>query len=133
MITTDKTERKGLPLHSGVMMYFPDALLEVAKLSRIGNDQHNAGQPLHWAREKSNDHLDSAARHMLEAGSLDVDGVRHTAKAAWRLLAELQLEIERSQAKNEEIKPEDIQNPAPRRDHRYTPTKLTNFFSANGW
>ena len=94
-ITTDKATRKGLPLHSGVLMYFPDALLAVAEVSRIGNDQHNPGQPLHWARGKSDDHLDSASRHLLEAGTFDDDGARHTAKAVWRLLAELQLEIER--------------------------------------
>lgn len=98
MITTDPKARKDLPLHSGVLKYFPDALLAVAAVSKAGNDQHNPGQPLHWSRDKSSDHLDSASRHLLEAGTLDVDGLRHTAKAAWRLLAELQLEIERAQA-----------------------------------
>jgi hypothetical protein len=98
MVTTDKTARKGMPLHSGLFKYFPDALLAIAEVSRICNEQHNPGEPLHWERSKSTDHLDSAARHMLEAGSLDTDGTRHTAKAAWRLLAELQLEVERSNA-----------------------------------
>jgi hypothetical protein len=94
-ITTDKEERKNLPVFSGVLAYFPDALLEVARVSKIGNDQHNPGQPLHWAREKSTDQLDAAVRHILEHGTVDIDGGRHTAKACWRLLAELQLEIER--------------------------------------
>lgn len=83
-----------MPLFTGVLMYFPDALLEVAEVSRQGNEQHNPGEPLHWSREKSNDHLDCAIRHTLDHGKIDVDGRRHLAKAAWRILAELQLEIE---------------------------------------
>ena len=34
------------------------ALAEVARVSKAGNDQHNPGQPLHWARDKSADHAD---------------------------------------------------------------------------
>jgi len=94
----DAKARKGHPLFSGVMNYFPDALLEVAHTSKIGNDQHNPGQPLHWAREKSSDHLDCAARHMLDFKAIDTDGGRHGAKAVWRLLAELQLTIEAERA-----------------------------------
>ena len=93
-LPTDAQERKKIPLYSGLMKYFPDALVEVARLSYIGNEQHNPGQKLHWAREKSTDQEDTAMRHFLESGTLDVDGVRHTAKAAWRILATLQLEIE---------------------------------------
>jgi hypothetical protein len=33
-------------------------------------------------------------RHFLERGTLDKDGIRHSAKVAWRALAILQLEIE---------------------------------------
>ena len=95
-LPTAHADRKKIPLFSGVMKYFPDALVAVAELSRIGNDQHNAGQPLHWSREKSNDHEDCAARHLLEVGTLDTDGVRHATKLAWRALAILQLEIEKA-------------------------------------
>lgn len=90
----DSKARKDLPIYSGVLKYFPDALLAVAEVSRIGNEQHNPGQPLHWAKGKSTDHLDSMIRHTLEAGTLDVDGGRHSAKIAWRALANLQTEIE---------------------------------------
>lgn len=90
----DAKTRKDHPVFSGVLAYFPDALLAVAELSRIGNDQHNPGQPLHWARGKSNDHADCLVRHQLDAGKLDNDGMRHSAKVAWRALAQLQLEIE---------------------------------------
>lgn len=93
----DKNEaqiRKDTPIYSGVLMYFPDAIREVAKCSKAGNDQHNPGQPLHWAREKSTDQHDCIARHLMEAGTIDSDGIRHSAKVAWRALAALQLEIE---------------------------------------
>ena len=88
-------ERKNAPIVSGVLWYFPDAIAEVAKVSKAGNDQHNAGQPLHHARWKSSDHADCVGRHMLSAGAIDSDGQRHTAKAAWRALALLQEELER--------------------------------------
>lgn len=53
MITTNPTERKALPIVTGVLDYFPNALLEVAKCSKAGNDQHNPGQPLHWDKTKA--------------------------------------------------------------------------------
>jgi len=79
---------------SGVLAYFPDALLDVAYCSKIGNDQHNPGQPLHWAKEKSTDEADALLRHLAKHGTVDTDGVRHSAKVAWRALALLQREIE---------------------------------------
>lgn len=93
-VTTDAKARKGIPLCTGLLDYFPDALLAVAELSRIGNDQHNPGQPLHWAREKSTDESDALLRHLVDRGKLDTDGVRHSAKVAWRALALLQRELE---------------------------------------
>ena len=86
--------RKGIPVFSGVLNYFPDAIREVAVCSRIGNEQHNAGKPLHWDSSKSGDELDALTRHLMEAGTIDTDGVRHSAKVAWRALANLQKEIE---------------------------------------
>lgn len=94
MVTQDKEERKNLPITTGVLDYFPDALLEVARCSKVGNDQHNPGEPLHWAKEKSTDEPDALVRHLLERGTMDTDGVRHSAKVAWRALAMLQREIE---------------------------------------
>jgi hypothetical protein len=87
--------RKSAPVYSGVLRYFPLALAAVAHCSKVGNDQHNPGQPLHWAREKSTDEGDALVRHLLEAGTRDVDGIRHATKVAWRALALLQKEIER--------------------------------------
>lgn len=86
--------RKDTPITTGVLDYFPDALLEVARVSKIGNDQHNPGEPLHWAKEKSKDEADALVRHLLDRGTLDTDGTRHTAKVAWRALALLQRELD---------------------------------------
>jgi hypothetical protein len=97
-LPTDAKERKGIPLFSGLIKYFPDALVAVATLSRIGNDQHNPGKPLHWDRSKSTDEHDTLVRHLFEAGTIDTDGVRHSAKVAWRALAALQKEIEAERA-----------------------------------
>jgi hypothetical protein len=88
------TGRKTLPIMTGAVDYFPLALAEVAKISKAGNEQHNPGQPLHWARGKSSDHADCVLRHLVERGTIDKDGQRHTAKAAWRALALLQEELE---------------------------------------
>ena len=90
----NKQKRKQLPVYSGVLKYFPDALAEVSKVSRAGNEQHHPDKPLHWDRSKSTDELDALTRHLLEAGKLDTDGIRHSAKIAWRALAHLQKEIE---------------------------------------
>lgn len=93
-LPADAGERKSTPITTGVIDYFPAALAEVARLSKAGNDQHNPGQPLQWARGKSTDHADCIVRHLIDRGTLDEDGIRHTAKVAWRALALLQEELE---------------------------------------
>ena len=93
-LSVDKQERKDTPITTGVLDYFPDAIAEVARVSKAGNDQHNPGQPLHWARGKSTDHADCIVRHLIDRGTMDVDGQRHSAKVAWRALALLQQELE---------------------------------------
>ena len=86
--------RKETPVFSGVLNYFPDAIRQVAQCSFVGNQQHNPDKPLHWDRSKSGDEKDALTRHLLEAGTIDTDGIRHSAKVAWRALANLQKEIE---------------------------------------
>ena len=93
-LPTDSALRKQFPVATGVLDYFPDALVAVAAVSYLGNEQHNPGEPVHWARGKSMDQDDTMIRHFLERGTLDTDGQRHSAKMAWRALAILQLEIE---------------------------------------
>ena len=93
-LPSDPAARKRFPVASGVLDYFPDALVAVAEVSFMGNEQHNPGEKLHWARGKSTDQDDTIIRHFLERGLKDSDGTRHSAKMAWRCLALLQLEIE---------------------------------------
>ena len=90
MLPTSSADRKDVPLATGVLDYFPAALAQVAKLSKIGNDKHNPGEELHHARGKSMDHADCILRHLAERGSVDVDGFLHEVKVAWRALALLQ-------------------------------------------
>jgi hypothetical protein len=78
-----------------VLKYFPDAIREVAKVSWVGNQQHHPDKPLHWDRAKSSDELDALARHLIEAGTIDTDGIRHSAKICWRSLSNLQKELEK--------------------------------------
>jgi hypothetical protein len=93
-LPTDPTERKKVPITTGVLDYFPLAIAEVARVSMVANEQHNPGQPMHWAKGKSTDHADCLARHLIERGHIDTDGMRHSAKVAWRALALLQIELE---------------------------------------
>ena len=91
----DSSKRKNYPIYSGVIRYFPDALAEVAALSLAGNEKHNPGEPMHWARGKSTDQLDCLMRHLAEAGNVDTDGFLHDVKIAWRALANLQELLEK--------------------------------------
>ena len=93
-LPTDKQARKQVPVATGCLDYFPDALAAVAHCSWVGNEQHHPGTPLHWDRDKSTDEADCLIRHFLQRGTLDDDGVPHSAKLAWRALALLQKELE---------------------------------------
>jgi len=86
--------RKATPVTSGVLDYFPDAIKAIAQCSLVGNEQHNPGTPLHWDRTKSQDEADALVRHLMDRGTVDDDGVRHSTKVAWRALALLQKELE---------------------------------------
>lgn len=100
-LPAEGAERKRIPIWTHLIEYFPDAFLAVVDVSVKGNDQHNPGEPLHWAREKSTDQMNTAMRHMWDHGRgviYDTDGAYHLAKAIWRLSAELQLTIERERA-----------------------------------
>jgi hypothetical protein len=94
MLPTDKQERKATPMARGLLDYFPDALAAVAHVSGVANEQHNPGEPMHWSKHISSDHADCIVRHLIDRGTLDEDGLRHSAKVAWRALAMLQIELE---------------------------------------
>jgi Domain of unknown function (DUF5664) len=87
-------ERERFPMAEGLLDYFPNALAAISEVSRIGNDQHNPGEPMHHARHKSKDHANKIIRHLIDRGKRDSKGVRHSAYCAWRALALLQEEIE---------------------------------------
>lgn len=89
--------RKMYKVYSGVLKYFPKAVMYLAYVSWIGNEQHNPGTPLHWDRSKSADEADALARHLLQAGETDEDGVLHTGKIAWRAMALLEKELEKNE------------------------------------
>lgn len=93
-LPADAKARKDAPMARGLLDYFPAACAAVAEVSRIGNEQHNPGQRMHWNRPLSTDHADCIVRHLVDRGTMDVDGVRHSAKVAWRALALLQTELE---------------------------------------
>lgn len=97
-LPSEATLRKNYPIATGVLDYFPDAIVAISQVSKAGNDQHNPGLPLRWTRSKSGDEGDTCMRHFLQRGTIDIDGMRHTAKAAWRILALLQKEIENDQS-----------------------------------
>lgn len=86
-LPSDASERNEFPLAEGCLFYFPAALAWVARCSKIGNDQHNAGEPMHWAMHKSTDHANKILRHLVDVGTDDTDGIPHSIKVAWRALA----------------------------------------------
>lgn len=65
-LPTDSAERKNIPIVSGCLDYAPAALAGMARWSKLGNDKHNPGQPLHHARGKSMDHADTIVRHLMD-------------------------------------------------------------------
>jgi hypothetical protein len=78
--------------------YFPDALAEVGKLCVVMNEKHNPGEPVHWTREKSNDHWGSWGRHMRDRGKIDPESnLPHDTSWLWRTCAINQIRIESEQ------------------------------------
>lgn len=97
VLPVDSAARKNFPIHTVVNGYFPAAIAAIAKLCKLGNDKHNPGQPLHWARWKSNDQAECIARHGMDLGAdygegraRDENGVPQVVYRAWRALAECQ-------------------------------------------
>lgn len=96
MLTTDSDARKRIPMFSGLLKYFPDALAAVAAHSFVNNEKHNPGQPVHWSREKSSDHMDCVVRHCTDYAQAEAltRRIEEMQACAWRVLAQLQLDIE---------------------------------------
>ena len=82
----DAKSRKEIPVYTGFIKYFPDAIAAVAKLSLAGGIQHGqTAETLNWDRSKSGDELDAMHRHILDEDWVQV---------AWRAMANLQKQIE---------------------------------------
>ena len=65
LLPADPKARKEYPIGEGVLDYFPDALAAVANVSYVGNQQHNPGQPTHWARVNPWITLTAYLRHLI--------------------------------------------------------------------
>ena len=91
-INDEAQKRKDIPVFSGVLKYFPNAIKEVSKCSKVGNDQHHPDKPLHWDMDKSKDEYDALTRHLIDhtIDPVDTDGILHLTKVAWRALAGLE-------------------------------------------
>lgn len=103
-LSHDDKERKETKLYDFMFHYFPDAWLAVANVAVVGNKQHNPGEPMHWARGKSTDQMNSGFRHLMDYGcgeTHDTDGQPHLAKVIWRFMAQLQLDIEHEREEND--------------------------------
>ena len=88
-LPTDAQERKAIPIYTGFIKYFPDAIAEVARVSLKGGIQHGqTPETLHWDRTKSQDELDAMMRHIIDGD---------WAQVAWRAMANLQKKIEEEQ------------------------------------
>lgn len=83
-LPTDSAERKKIPIYSGFINYFPNAIAAVAKLSYEGNQQHHPEKPLHWDKSKSADELDALMRHMIDGDWEQV---------AWRSMSNLERKL----------------------------------------
>lgn len=83
----DKTAR----LFTGCIGYFPNALAALGRWSERANLKHNPGEPMHWAFNKSTDHLDAALSHLSQGERIDPEtGELHLVNALWRVAAALE-------------------------------------------
>ena len=80
--------RREYPLCTGLLEYFPRACAETAHHSHIGNEQHNPGEPLHWAKEKSIGRGDQIVRHLMDGKTAKdrAEAIHHFAGMCWRSL-----------------------------------------------
>jgi hypothetical protein len=106
-LPSDAQGREEWPIYDYQYGYFPDAYMAEVQVAWVGNKQHNPGERMHWARDKSTDHMNKAFRHIddyARGNKKDTDGTWHLAKAIWRLKARLQLDIEQERAANGSVR-----------------------------
>ena len=89
----DSSVREQYPLFGGLFAYFPAALLEVSRWSKVGGAKYNKDK-LRWVREESTDHENKILRHLLDARQVDENGFPEAVALAWRALALCQTILE---------------------------------------
>lgn len=92
-LPAEDEKRKEYPLWDGLFAYFPGALAEVARWSKVGGAKYNDNE-LRWVRELSTDHENKILRHLLDARQEDEDGFVEAVALAWRALALCQTILE---------------------------------------
>lgn len=86
-IIPDDDNREDYPLFDVLFGYFPAAMCELSRWSKVGNEQHNPGEELHWAREKSTDHRNKIMRHLMDYDQKDSNGFYEAIPLLWRAAA----------------------------------------------
>ena len=97
MLPTDSAARKALPLLTFLKGYFPRTFVALTRHSVAANEKHNPGEPLHWSRDKSNDHGNCIIRHQLECDGHSTDpdtGELIEVAVAWRACAQSELALD---------------------------------------
>ena len=93
ILPDDPAVREQYPLADGLFFYFPAALCEVARWSKVGGAKYNEDK-LRWVREVSTDHENKILRHLLDARQVDEHGFVEAVALAWRALALCQTILE---------------------------------------
>ena len=91
----DSSVREQYPLFGGLFAFFPAALLELSRWSKVGGEKHRGDNPLRWIREVSVDHENKILRHLLDADKEVDDGFIEAVALAWRSLALCQSLLEK--------------------------------------
>ena len=89
LLPQDAEERREYPVGTFMRDYFPYALTMLAHHSFIANEQHNPGQPMHWAKDKSIGDGNQLMRHFLEGDKIATAwrAVEAVERECWRLVA----------------------------------------------
>jgi hypothetical protein len=96
-MSTDSATRKGMPVATGFVEYFPDAMLIASMVSLVGAIKHCGGK-LGWDKSKSGDEPDAELRHMIDRfrgdpadpGLEALAHLGHYASKLWRAAADAQ-------------------------------------------
>lgn len=94
-VIPDDDKRDNYPLFDVLFGYFPAAMCELARWSKVGNEQHNPGEDLHWSREKSTDHRNKIMRHLMDYDQRESNGFYEAVPMLWRCAALVQELLEK--------------------------------------